>query len=150
MDSRNTLTSLASGLAGAVALTAVHETAKHFLPHPPRVDVIGRRAIAKGLAGIGIEPPKGQALQSAALVGDVLSNSLFYALVGIGSRKRAGLRGALLGSLAGYGAIALPGLLGLGRKPVARTRQTQVMTFGWYLLGGLIAAAAFKTIAPKR
>ena len=41
------LAAIGAGLAGAVALTLVHETARRVIPHAPRVDVIGVRAIAR-------------------------------------------------------------------------------------------------------
>ncbi len=43
------LKELGSGLAGALALTAVHETARQVIPHAPRMDVIGRRGIDRPL-----------------------------------------------------------------------------------------------------
>ena len=43
----------------------------------------------------------------------------------------------------------MPGPLGLGHAPSNRTVSTQVMTVGWYVLGGLTAAAAYRLLASR-
>jgi TRCF domain/Helicase conserved C-terminal domain len=135
---------LGSGLVGACALTGVHESARRVVPHPPRMDVLGMRSIAKVVRAAGGDPPRGQALHEAALAGDVVANALYYALVGAGDRDGAWRRGLALGLLAGLGAVALPGRLGLGRPPGERAPWTPLMTVAWYTLGGLAAAAAYR------
>src|SRR3954447_6028938 len=40
---------VASGAAGALALTAVHQLARRRVRRAPRMDVLGMRAIARGL-----------------------------------------------------------------------------------------------------
>ena len=82
-----------------------------------------------------------------ALVGDLVSNSLYYSLVGAGARQDAMRNGALLGLAAGLGAVFLPEPLGLGRQPTEDSPETQLMTVAWYLLGGLAAGAAYSAIA---
>jgi len=139
-----TLEAIGSGLIGACALTLVHQTAKQLTRKAPRADVLGMRAIAKGLRAIGRKPPKKSKLHNLALVGDIAANTLYYSLVGLGGSKRALLLGPALGAAAGVGAVTLPGGLGLGQRPSARTPQTAAMTVGWYLAGGLAAAAAYK------
>lgn len=141
------LQALGSGLAGALTLTAVHETARRELPNAPRMDVLGMRAIARSLMAMGQEPPADGKLHDLALVGDVVSNSLYYSLVGLGPREGVWVRGAALGLAAGIGAVVLPKPLGLGNAPSNRTGQTTAMTIGWYLLGGLAAAAAYSLMA---
>ena len=141
------LKALGSGLAGAVALTAIHETVRRVSPDAPRMDVLGMRAIAKSLRAAGAEPPDEGTLFNLTLAGDVVSNSLYYALVGIGDPRNALARGALLGLAAGIGAVLLPGPLGLGTDASARTRETQMMTVAWYTAGGLVAGAAMQSLA---
>lgn len=132
--------SFLSGLAGAAALTLVHETARRLVSDAPRMDRIGRRVIARSMEGMGIEPPHRDTLQGMALAGDLVSNTLFYSLVGAGRRMPLA-RGAVLGAAAGLGALVVPQLLGLGRRAQGATNATKAMTFSWYLLGGLAAAA---------
>lgn len=141
------LKALGSGLAGAVALTLVHEAARRVIDDAPRMDVLGMRALAKTMRAVDVEPPV--ALHEAALAGDLVSNSLYYSLVGLGGREQALRNGAALGLAAGLGAIILPEPLGLGRQPTERAPRTQLMTIGWYLAGGLTAAAAFRLLSAE-
>jgi hypothetical protein len=144
------LRALASGVAGAAALTAVHETARRTIPRAPRMDVIGRRGIAKSMYSVGLEPPKGKSLQATALVGDLVSNSLYYSLIGLGSERSGATwrRGLFLGLAAGLGAALLPPLLGLGRQPGRRGPATHLLTVAWYTIGGLAAAATLRALPP--
>src|SRR5207237_1240532 len=112
---QNFATSLAAGLAGAVAVTAVHETTRRLTPRAPRMDILGERGIAKLVLAAGRTPPGGVRLHRLALGGALVSNSLYYALVGTG--RGAWKRGAALGLLAGVAAVVLPPVLGLGRAP---------------------------------
>ncbi|QIP15808.1 hypothetical protein G8759_25845 [Spirosoma aureum] len=148
MSAKSTSTlskSLGSGLAGAVALNVLHETVRQFVATAPRADLLGMRSIAKGYRAIGEQPPRGNKLYSMAILGDVVSNALYYSLVGV-NKEQSVLTGAALGALAGVGAVTLPGRIGLGEKPTNRTTATAVMTIGWYLFGGLVAGAVFKQI----
>src|SRR3954469_25305689 len=95
-----------SGLVGAAAVTAIHESVRRIRSDAPRLDTLGRRAIAGGMEAVGMEPPGEDRLQAAALAGDLVSNSLFYALVGVGKPSGALARGAALGAAAGLGAVA--------------------------------------------
>lgn len=141
------LQAIGSGLIGACTLTLLHESAKRTLPDAPRMDILGMRAIAKSMRRINQEPPSGDRLFNITLVGDIISNSLYYSLVGIGRPENAMLRGTLLGLAAGVGGVVLPEPLGLGNRPSARTSATKAMTVGWYLAGGLAAAVAYRLLA---
>ena len=138
--------SILSGAAGAAGLTLLHETARRVVPDAPRMDVLGERAISAGLRAVGADPPPEPHLHAAALVGDVVSNTAYYALVGLGGRDGAVARGGLLGLAAGLGAVFLPGPLGLDTRPSSRTPQTAVMTVAWYTVGGLIAGAVYRAL----
>ena len=137
------IAALASGAAGAAVLTLVHETVRRATPDAPRMDVLGKRAIAAGVRAAGAEPPSGARLHGAALAGDLLANTAYYSLLGLGRADGALARGGLLGLAAGLGAVVLPGPLGLGTKPSRRTPQTAAMTVAWYTLGGLVAGAVY-------
>src|SRR4029453_8818420 len=130
---------LGGGLAGALSLTLLHEVARRVLPSAPRLDVLGMRALAKSLRALEQPVPEHNRLHNMALVGDLISNTVYYSLVGVGEGTSARRRGALVGLAAGIGAVVLPRPLGLGQGPSRRTVATQVLTIGWYLAGGLIA-----------
>ncbi|ADV67741.1 hypothetical protein [Deinococcus maricopensis] len=140
-------TALLSGLAGALTVTLLNEGVRRVLPHAPRMDVIGERALARTARAAGATPPRGRALYASAMLGDVLSNTAYYALVGVGSAERAWTHGALLGLSAGVGAATLPRPLGLGEQPGARAPRTPLLTVAWYAAGGLAAAAARRALA---
>ncbi|WP_266203266.1 hypothetical protein [Pontibacter kalidii] len=136
----NAIRAMAGGLAGACVLTLVHETVRRLVPDAPRMDVLGMRAISKLMKMSGEEPPQDkEELHNWSLAGDIFSNSVYYSLAGTG--RDAWWRGAILGAAAGAGAVLLPGPLGLGEEPSNRTPKTQAMTIGYYLLGGMVAAA---------
>ena len=129
---------LAAGFAGAIALTALHETARRLRPQDaPRMDVLGERGLRKLLRLEDLPQPDHETVYSATMLGDVLSNGLYFSLVGSGRHSLR--RGLGLGVLAGVGGVLLPGPLGLGTAPSRRTPQTEAMTVAWYTVGGLVA-----------
>jgi hypothetical protein len=132
----------AAGTVGAVALTAVHQLARRVTENAPRMDVVGRRAIEKGMTAAGAQPPEGQKLQNLALAGDLFANSAYYSLIACGRNPHVWRRATALGLAAGAGALLLPRYMGLGDPPRSTNAANQVMTVAWYLLGGLATAAA--------
>lgn len=141
---------LMSGLAGATAVTLVHETARRNVNSAPRADILGVRAVENVLMAANQQPPTGDQLHQIALAADVVSNTAYYSLVGAGRPRGGLLRGLVLGTLAGIGGITLPGPLGLGEAATERRPETQVMTVAWYLLGGLVAGLVYQLLAGRR
>ncbi|MBO2008564.1 hypothetical protein [Hymenobacter negativus] len=142
------LPSLSAGLAGALVLTAIHETARRLRPEDaPRMDVLGMRGLRKLLHKASAPQPDEDTLFGMTMAGDVVSNSLYYSLVGSG--RHAVRRGLLLGLAAGVGGVVLPGPLGLGEAPSNRTPQTKLMTVAWYTAGGLIAGAVARALRKR-
>jgi hypothetical protein len=137
---------LASGFAGAVAVTVVHETVRRFLPHAPRVDVIGTRALRRPIEALGYEPPPWDRLHRYALGGDLLANSLYFSLVAAGSPEGAMARGLVLGAAAGVGAALLPPVMGLGKQPHRLSPMTELLTVAYYTLGGVVAAETARAL----
>ena len=135
---------LKSGAIGALAVTAMNKIGQRFLPQAPRLDILGMRLAAKGLRKARVKPPKGAALYLVSLLGEMISNSVFYALVGLGKAKTAWVRGGLLGLASGVAAVKLPEPTGLGQSPTAQTKKTAAATIAWYVLGGLVAAMAYR------
>lgn len=135
---------LASGAAGAIVLNLLHEATKRAMPHAPRLDVLGMRAIAKiaRIAGIGSVSH----LHDKALTGDLGSNAAYYSLVSAFGPQHAVTGGALLGLAAGVGSITLPQEMGLGSAPSARTPQTAAASVGLYVAGGIAAGAVYKAL----
>jgi hypothetical protein len=144
------LRSMMAGATGAGALTLVHQVARTLTPYAPRMDVLGMRALRQAHDQLGLVPCSDRDLERQALAGDLLANSAYYSLVGAGSRDSVWARGLALGLVAGLGALMLPRPLGLGDPPHADRLDTKLMTIGWYVLGGLAAAAAFGARGEER
>lgn len=142
-------TAVGSGIAGAIALNLLHESARQVVPHAPRVDRLGKRAVANSFRLAGIEPPRGRSLYATALAGDLISNGAYFAAVGLAGPERAIACGALVGLAAGVGAVALPGPMGFGTDATARRRETAAMTVAWYTVGGLVAGVVYRMLHGK-
>jgi hypothetical protein len=141
-----TVKNFIGGLAGAVALNILHETVRRFDHNAPQVHLVGEEALSKSIKSAGLEPPTGNALYAATLAGDIVSNALYYSLIGAGKKKNLLWRGAGYGLAAGIGALTLTKPLGLSDAPVTKTTETKVLTVAWYLFGGLVAAATIKAM----
>src|SRR6476646_1536136 len=89
MNDKKLTSALLSGLAGAAALTVLHETVRRVRSDAPRMDTLGRRAIAKGLEAAGLETPPEDQLQAVALGGDIVANTLYYSLACLGKPSLA-------------------------------------------------------------
>lgn len=140
------ISSIVGGLAGAVALNILHQVVKSIDHDAPRADLVGEEALTKGMVSMGLTPPTGNALFAATLVGDVISNAIYYSAIGMGNKKYLLLRGAGIGLSAGIGALTLTEPMGLSDAPVTRTDKTKLMTVAWYTIGGLVAAAVMKAM----
>jgi len=139
-----------SGLAGAAAVTLLNEGVRRVIPHAPRMEVIGERALSKTVRAAGAQPPTGAALYGWTMAADLASNTVYYALVAAGRPQATWTRGSLLGLAAGVGAVVLPGPMGLGKQPGARAPITPTLTVAWYFLGGLAAAATYAALTRDR
>lgn len=133
---------LARGLVGSLVLTGLHQGLAKLTPWAPRMDILGERAIKKGMKALGMKPPRGKKLYRLTMAGDLLSNGLVYAFVGRGSLKKRLVRGALIGAANGIGGAELPQRMGLGWWPSARSKRTKLMTVALYTAGGIASALA--------
>ena len=137
---------LRAGLVGSVAMTIAHESARRVFPKSPRLDTLGRRALARLIRAAGSNPPGGAELQAVALVGDVASNAaLFAAGVLAGPGGSAPVRGAAVGAAAGVLTLALPPHLGIGRRPGRLPAATRWATVALYAGGGLATGLAYRS-----
>jgi hypothetical protein len=143
--------SLISGAAGAVTLTALHETARRFVPDAPRMDVLGMRALRRYVPALQHEPPRSTRLHRLALAGDLVANSIYYAAVAAPRAGETWSRAITLGTAAGAGALMLPQRMGLGDPPHSVSRANQTMTVAWYMLGAAAAACTANALRdPSR
>jgi hypothetical protein len=136
---------LGAGFAGATALTIAHEGLRRFRSDAPRMDVVGGRAISSLWRRAGGRPPRGKRLYWTSLAADLLSNTAYFSGFFLGRAKRPFVRQTLAGVGAGLAAMILPPLLRLGLAPRSYRRGNRMLTVGLYVLGGLVAAAAFRS-----
>jgi hypothetical protein len=138
------------GFSGATTLTILHEIVRKFSPDAPRMDEIGKQGLAKVFDKLKLDVPDNDQLYLLATGLELLTNGLYYSLAGAGNKNNVLAKGALLGLLAGIGAVTLPGKLGLDEHASSRTPKTAVMTVAYYLIGGIIAAAVAKRIEERK
>jgi len=136
-----TSAAVVGGLAGTVTVASIHEALRRISPNAPRMDLLDMELIRKGLKTINKKVPGENELQRLAVGGELLCDTAYYGLAGIGTKKGVWLRGVLLGLVAGVTAVVLPKPLGLPQDSRNKTLGTQLMTIGLYLMGGIVAAA---------
>ena len=132
---------LAGGLAGTLTVASLHEALKRVTHDAPRMDLLNIELIRKGFKSMNKKVPKKDELERLAVGGELLGDTAYYGLAGMGGKKGVWLRGALLGLVAGVTAVVLPRPLGLPEEPSNKTSATQLMTIGLYLMGGLATSA---------
>jgi len=135
-----------AGLAGMATVTALSELGRRTIPGAPRAERLGVRGVRALARRAGRRLGRREAFRWA-MAGEVLSNGAFYALAGLYPRPLAA--GAVLGALAGAGAVLLPPRLGLGVRPTRRSGRTAAMAFGWYLAAGVAAGAVAWWLRPR-
>ena len=137
---------IAGGLAGTLTVASLHEAFRRISADAPRMDVLDMDLIRKGLKKMHKDVPDETELQRWAVGGELFADTAYYSVAGIGGKKSAWVRGALLGLFAGITAVVLPKPLGLPKEPSSKTLGTQLMTVGLYLAGGLVAAAVSQLV----
>lgn len=133
---------LASGAVGAGVLTTIHQAAQRVRDDAPRMDLVGMRVMARGMAESGAEVPDDDHLYNLTLAGDLVSNAVYYSAIPATTRKATWRRAIGLGLIAGVGALMLPRYFGAGDPPHSDSVANQLMTVAWYLAGALATAAA--------
>jgi hypothetical protein len=146
--SRNTTLWIAmvSGLTGALVLTAIHEGVRQVRRDAPRMDLVGRRGLARLLRKLDLQRLSDREMYLLTLAGDISSNALYYAALLTKPEAHVFRRAALGGGLAGAGALVLPTVLDLGESPREQRVSTRVMTVAWYTLGALAGAIASRLL----
>jgi len=146
----STVKNLLAGLGGAIALNILHETLKKFSDDTPRIDILGEEALQKGIEYAGGKHIPKNELYAPTLGADLLSNTLYYSMIGAGNSKHVWPKAIALGLAAGSGAIALPEPMGLNPEPVDKNMKVRAMTVGYYLFGALVTACILETTSKKK
>lgn len=128
-----------AGLGGAIALNILHETIRKNFDNVPEINEVGEEALIKLTDNSPINITGENALYATTLVGDIVSNGMYYASTATKNDLASGL-------LAGAGAILLPKKMGLNDKPVAGSNKKKAMTVGYYLFGALVTKFIYDRI----
>jgi hypothetical protein len=137
---------LIGGIAGAVVVNVIHETLRRFYADAPRIDLVGEEALAKLISAAGGIIPDHNTLYASTLGADLVSNALYFSMIGVGARNSIVARGVGLGLTAGVGALELTAPLGLNDKPVTKSLSTKILTCAYYTIGGLVSALVIKKL----
>lgn len=138
-----------AGLGGAIALNILHESLKKKGSDMPRVDLLGEEALQKTLQHFGTQIEGEKNLYTATLAGDLISNTMYYGMIGNGDRDYLFTRAIAYGLAAGVGAVTLPKHMGLNDEPVTQTNKTKALTVGYYLAGALVTAGILKLLQKR-
>src|SRR6476620_7483686 len=92
---------LAGGLAGTLTVASLHEALKRVAHDAPRMDLLDMALIRKGLKSMNKRVPKEDELQRWAVAGELVCDTTYYSMAGMGDKKGVWLRAALLGLAAG-------------------------------------------------
>lgn len=140
---------LTAGLLGSLAMNILHESLRKYETNVPKINLLGEEALNKTLIGIGQTPITNEdELYRATLKADLISNTVYYSLIG-GKSKYIWPKAIFFGLSAGIGAIKLPKPLGLDPEPVAATDQIKVLTVAYYLFGALVTGLVLKTLTKS-
>ncbi|RYE20917.1 MAG: hypothetical protein EOP42_26685 [Sphingobacteriaceae bacterium] len=143
-------TALAGGLTGAVTLNLIHELYRQIDSDAPKIHLIGEEALVKMLKAVNLPVPSTEKeLYTWTLTGDILSNTIYYSVIGAGQKKNLIRNGLLAGFAAGLGAVFMPEKMGLNDAPTTRTTETKLLSVLWYTLGGLTAGSVMKFLTKK-
>lgn len=135
---------MVSGLVGAAAATGLNYLGQQLTSKAPRLDSLGREAVRKTSRNVAGTQPDESTVQATALSTDLISNSMFYSLVGVGRAKRPELRGLLAGAAAGAALVVIAPMLGFNKRNVGIGAKGKAMAVGHYALAGLAAGLAHR------
>jgi hypothetical protein len=138
-----------AGLGGALVLTILNESLQNVNDDMPRIDIVGEEAIQKVVNLFGYEIDDANVLFGSALLGDLVSNTAYFSLIG-GQGKELWTKAVSSGLLAGYGAITIPSKIELDDTPVAKTFSTKLWTLGYYMIGALTTATILQLLDKRK
>jgi len=144
---------LEGGLTGASTLSLIQETLHKIDPKAPRAFLHKSGVIKKLKKQAGKKGGHSNKLY-IKLAGELLGSATYFGLSGLGKKKHAVLRGALLGATAGLGAAflnedeATADAAAQNGKHLSHEEdiKKKIMTVALYTAGGMLAGMTVKRI----
>jgi hypothetical protein len=154
---------LEGGLAGATTISLIGETLRKIDGKPSGGQVISGKKLKKRFRKASSKKPMQATKQYIQLAGDLLGSTAFLGFSSLTKKKNAMLRGALLGTAAGLGAVFLNDLTHdkktdhtNGHEGFPSTMQAtdshlqKLLEVGLFTLGGLIAGKLVQSTGKKK
>jgi hypothetical protein len=149
---------LEGGLAGASTLSLLTNTLRKSSDNNSDTSLFEGKNLKKRFKKAGSKKPTKATGQYVQLAGDLLGSTALFGLSGLQKKKNLMLRGALLGTAAGLGAVLLnehdkkkedrDGIL------QARTQKqewvSKALEVSLYTIGGLLAAKLIEVTGKKK
>ena len=138
-----------AGLAGSLALTAVHQIFKKYSSEAPNLEEVGEVAVRASLDKANLQPTDEEEVYAAAMGGNILSNALLFSTLATSTNTTQIISKTLgTGLLGAAGTIGLADQL-LGNNNATDTNQKKWMTTGYYLLGALVSIGVYNVLERK-
>ena len=151
------------GLTGAGTLSLLQE-ALHKVDHSSPRPLLHQAGLIKKLKKNSGKPGMKSTKLYIQLASELVSNAALFGLSGLGKKKNAVLRGALLGAAAGVGSaflhkekdkqkagdLSANGEGVLTATPAVSDVKKKAMTVALYTAGGLLAGLAIKNFSGKK
>jgi hypothetical protein len=149
------------GLAGATTISLLGETLRKINGKPSGTTGFNGKKLKKRFKKGKSKKPLKATKQYVRLAGELLGSTAFLGFSSLGKKKNAMLRGALLGTAAGLGAVLLndhnkdePGTNGHEGYPTllpaSDTMLSKALEVGLFTIGGLIAGRMVQGPGKKK
>jgi hypothetical protein len=142
--------SLLGGLAGSIVVNLLAEGIRKNFRLTPRLDRYGKQGLDRvtEAAGIGRLPQRPR--YWTALAGDLVINTLVFALSGAGSKKRTLPQGLALGAAMAGAMMLAAKPAGIDPETTGENKKEKSMTVAYYIIGGLAAAGLIRWMEGRR
>ncbi|HAV02488.1 MAG TPA: hypothetical protein DCW95_04715 [Chryseobacterium sp.] len=139
-----------AGLAGALALTGVHQLFKKCMDDAPHLEQVGEEAVKESLEAVDVQLSDEDQVYNAALGGNILSNAVLFSTLATSTSPTQIVTKSL-----GTGLLGAAGTLGLaeqllGNNKATNTDKKKWMTAGYYLLGALVTVGVYNVLERNK
>jgi hypothetical protein len=139
-----------AGLAGSLALTAVHQIFKKYYSEAPNLDQVGEIAIKTSLEKVDLHATNQDEVYAAAMGGNILSNAILFSTLATSTNTSQ-----IISKTLGAGLLGAAGTLGLadnllGNNKATNTDGKKWMTTGYYLFGAIVSIGVYHLLEKRK